>query len=786
MYYQAKIWTVSLSFLLGIFHAHAVGQPSGDDENQTVEISYKVRSLFGLNSGTSEFSPFVMNNTLYFTSDREQDYMSYGEGNWKKSAYLSIFQATINMVNDSVAIGKAKPLSYKLNGQSHTGPVCLSADGNTMYFTRVAKPEKVKGAKTVAKPKLFASSLVNGKWSNAEMLVFCTEDASYAHPSMSADGKTLYFASDMATGSGGKDIYKVALDGEGWGSPVNLGGAVNTTGNEMFPSHHEGVLYYSSDGLPGEGGLDFFKSSEAKGVWGAPENLGNSINSPQDDFGMIFNKSGDNGYFSSNREQGMGADDIYYFNVIETIIVKTQDLTGQFRYRTLGRDYADGLEVYLVDDEGNIIATTLTDANGDFSFDKLPLDANYTIKLAALGDDVELIIYGKDGEPQGFLLANKNGEFIYKRLPLDDAGTLSLIDETDIDLSMNTGSLNGQFVFEELAGDYPEGMKVYLVDDDGKIIYTTITDRYGNFSFENLPLDNNYTIKTEENIDDYMILIFNRNGDVIAELKGNAQGEFLYRKLSLDSASPIGLIEEGDDTFIGVYQTVYGQFKYTELSTDVARQLTVEVYTDEDILISVGKTSADGQFRLNNLPLDNRFKFKLGEPIPDEDIFLAIYDRKGEVIGFLKKDASGYFFYSELTKDDPGALMQQLIDDVDIVVMMQNKELTAIYFEKNSSYIDEVSAEKLRQIGQIMIDNPALKIEFGSHTDARASDEYNMDLSEKRTKGVIAYLKRKGISVDRIIGKWHGETQLFNDCGNGVDCPEEKHQENRRTEFKIY
>lgn len=787
-----KLLTLSLSFLVGAFNVFAVGQPNGDGNSdvESVLISYKVKQLYGLNSETSEFSPFVYENKLYFTSDREYDLVNYGEGNWTKSAYLSIFEAPIETINDSVSFGKAKALNYVINGANHTGPICMSKDGNVLYFTKVTKTKKTKGQKSIAKPKLYSASKVNGKWSDVEMLRFCREDASYGHPSISADGNTLFYATD-ANSKGGKDIFMVARTDDGWGVPVNLGGAINTAGNEMFPYIHEGVLYFSSDGLGGEGGMDLFKVEKVDGKWGTPENLGSEMNSPQDDFGIVFNKNGESGYFSSNREQGMGGDDIYFFNVIETIVVKTQDLAGQFRYRTLGRDYAEGLEVVLVDDDGNIIATTFTDKNGEFNFEKLPMDADYTIRLNNLDDDVELVVYGADGEPQGFLLANKDGEFVYRKLARDNVSTLALIDETDIDLSANTGTLNGQFIYEELATDYPAGMKVYLVDDDGNIIYTTTTDKYGNFQFKDLPLDHDYTIKTEENLKDYTILIYNRNGDVVAELKGNGKGEFIYRKLGLDHVNALAMEDETDVEFdfLKNYTTVYGQFKYAELGSDIKDPLKVLVFSDDDVLLGEGSTDKDGYFRLTNLPLDNNFKFKLGEPLPDEDIdlILTIYDREGEVIGYLKKGDEGYFYYRELSKDNPGDLTAQDVADVDVLAMMRNKELPLIFYEKNSSYIDQVSAEKLRQIAQIMIDNPDLKLELGSHTDARASDQYNMDLSEKRTKGVIAYLERKGIDTKaRVTGKWYGETQLVNKCENGVDCPEDKHLENRRTEFKFY
>lgn len=780
----------ALSLLLSIINVQAVAQSNGngDPSIERIEITYEVMTLGVVNAASSEFSPFVANGKLYFTSDRESNMVTYGESNWKQMSYLSLFEADIQSINDSIALKKVKPLSFAINGSNHTGPMCFSKDGSTAYFTRVEPPKKQKGNKVIAKPKLFMAKVVDGKFKDVELLPFCTEDVSYGHPALSADGQTLYFAADLAGGQGGKDIFMVKREGDGWSAPKNLGDRVNSSGDEMFPTVYQGTLYFSSNGRTGQGGLDLFKIALSDDNQQAAENLGATINSSADDFGLVLTNNGEYGYFASNRENGAGGDDIYRVKVIETVIVKTRDLAGQFRYRTLGKDYPEGMKVMLVDDEGNIIATTFTDGQGQFNFDKLPYDADYTIQLENIGEDVELIIFGKNGEPEGFLLANKEGEFVYKRLPYDAAGTMALIDETDIDLSANTGTLSGQFVYEELAADYPEGMKVYLVDDEGNIIYTTTTDRFGNFTFENIPLDNNYTIKTEENLKDYTLLVYNRNGDVVAELKGNGQGEFVYRRLASDEVSPMLLVdaEDGGIDFMGNFTSVFGQFKYEALGTDHSDGLTVLVLDEDGNLIAQSQTDKEGYFRFTSLPLDGNFKFKLKDAEDSENIILTIYDRKGEVVGYLKSNEEGYFYYHELSKDNPELMQTTDVNDVDVLAMINNEELPKIYYEKNSSYIDEISAEKLRQIAQIMNDNPDLKLELGSHTDARASDDYNMELSERRTKGVIAYLKRKGIDPSRITGKWYGETVLVNDCENGVECPEDKHRENRRTEFKFY
>jgi Tol biopolymer transport system component len=159
----------------------------------------------------------------------------------------------------------------------------------------------------------------NGNWiSNKELSINSTE-YSVGHPTLSQDGKWLYFVSDMPGGYGGSDIYMADIlpNGE-LGTPVNLGSTINTEKHEMFPwVSSQGQLFFSSNGLTGLGGLDIFVAQlDEDGKVKAIKHAGPEINSPKDDFGLIFLSDGTNGYFSSNRDGGKGQDDIYSFKLI--------------------------------------------------------------------------------------------------------------------------------------------------------------------------------------------------------------------------------------------------------------------------------------------------------------------------------------------------------------------------------------------------------------------------------------------------------------------------------------
>ena len=117
--------------------------------------------------------------------------------------------------------------------------------------------------------------------------------------------------------------------------------------------------------------------------------------------------------------------------------------------------------------------------------------------------------------------------------------------------------------------------------------------------------------------------------------------------------------------------------------------------------------------------------------------------------------------------------------------MAQNSITEFVYFDFDKSNIRPDAAKELDKVVQVMNEYPQLLIEAGSHTDSRGKDKYNMDLSERRAKSTVDYIVSRGISLDRITYKGYGETQLVNNCTNGVKCSREEHQLNRRTEFKI-
>jgi len=751
-------------------------QPVNAIITSTIETTYEVKKISGINSVYDEFSPIILDNQLIFTSDRDFDYLNWGEHRWKNNKFLNIYQAEIkNSLTDSVVFGMVKLMMEQLVHINHTGPLCVSPDGNEIYFTQVEKTKH-----TTNKPQLYVIRKNGKKWGNKQKLSFCNSENSFAHPALSGDGKLLFFASDK-TAKGDKNIFVSKRDGDNWLAPEDAGLSVNSEYDEVFPYYANNYLYFSSNRKNSEGGLDIYRINRNVPEWKGdePENLGLTINSKADDFGLVLTKTFKNGFFSSNREGGAGGDDIYYVNIIEKVTV-SKELLGKFTYRNL-KGNAAGLDVVLVDSAGNVIMRTQTDAEGNFVFRNLSADANYTIKTLSNEQGLNLQIIDRDGKPVAYLLSDENGAFIYKLLQPELVGTFNLMEVEDTPLGKE-GRVSGQFIFEKLPGQYPEGINVYLVDADGKIVQQTKTDKYGNFSFGKLPPDQNYLIKTDASGDDLILLVYNKSDNVVAELRKNDDNEYVFRKLSNDYAGSLSAMNMEDESKLLPKHsvTLSGRFKYKGLDGYPA-DMPFKLLDESGNVIQRGRTDKNGNFRLKNLPIVEQYIFELDAT--DENfnkkLELQIFSRIGKPIAFLENDKNGRFVFRRL-KEEIATIDVLTVSDAQL---MERGAL--IYFDLNSSSLDDASKSSLDRTSEMMKKDKKIKVEIAGHTDSKQTDLYNEWLSERRMLAARSYLISKGISAGRIKGTYHGEKNLVNNCINEVDCADELHRVNRRCELRF-
>ena len=283
------------------------------DAIDNIEFYYKDSTAYfvnitNFNTEHSDFGPAYTKDGVVFASARPSKGFLKPKYNWDNSNFLDMFQVGKD--------GKITKIQRGINTRYHEGPAVFYAEDTKVIFTRnnYHKGKSCESNDGINKLKLYyAEKSKNGKkWCPPTELPFNGEDYSVGHPSISEDGKVLYFASDMPGGHGGSDIYRSKWDGKAWGKPENLGNHVNTPGNEFFPFVHQNEkLFYASEGMPGLGGLDVFEITiDSKEV---PKNVGYPINTSKDDFGIILSEDGRSGYLSSNRDNGVGHDDIYAF-----------------------------------------------------------------------------------------------------------------------------------------------------------------------------------------------------------------------------------------------------------------------------------------------------------------------------------------------------------------------------------------------------------------------------------------------------------------------------------------
>lgn len=489
-----------------------------------------------INSAYSDYGTAFYLNKIVFASARDTGSVMQRKHKWTGEYFTNLYVADLDQDFNPSNI---KKFDKTVNTKFHEATPVYTKDGKTVYFTRnnYLNGKKGKDENKTTLIKIYKATHKDQKWTNVTELPFNSDNYSTAHPALSPDEQTLYFASDMPGTVGQSDLYKVKINTDGtFGKPENLGKEINTEGKETFPYvTNENELYFASDGHPGLGGLDVFVAEiDANGNAKNIKNVGADVNSPKDDFAYIIDTKSRKGFYSSNKENGKGNDDIYQFLETKKLICN-QELHG-----------------------------LVTDA---------------------------------------------------------------------------------------LTGEILPNTKVSLYNSDAELIASTISDSAGNYS---------------------MLVDCGKNYNVRAE--------------KVD-------------------------------------------YVTKELMISVGELSG---------------KTELPISLESSKCKVAIGDDLGKCFG-----------------------------------------IKMIYFDLDKSNIRQEAALDLEKILDVLNENPNMKLDIRSHTDSRATKSYNMDLSNRRAKSTIEWLIKNGINTNRLTGKGYGESELVNKCSDGVECSEEEHQMNRRSEFII-
>lgn len=351
-------------------------------ELQKENENYKVKIQNVVNTNTSEMGvSFYTPGIVMIANSNRKNMLVNRTHSWTGNYYYDLYLSSVDSEGN---LSELKRIKSKIQSKYNDGPAVFNPNTGFFYFTRnnFFEGEKGMDENREIRLKIYKAKIENGDFIQLEELKINSEQFSNAHPTITSDGKRMYFSSDRPGGFGGMDIYYVDLDekGQAVGNPINLGSTVNTSQVDAFPhfNNEEQLLFFSSEGHVGLGGLDVFVAKLGKDLQPfVVENLGAPINSIKDDLSFIVNEDQSRGYFSSNREGGKGDDDIYMFNQLLPIL-NSPILSGNAKDLIVG-DNLENVKIYLVNDLGEVVDSALTDAKGEFGFELKNIKSDFVL-----------------------------------------------------------------------------------------------------------------------------------------------------------------------------------------------------------------------------------------------------------------------------------------------------------------------------------------------------------------------------------------------------------------------
>lgn len=583
---------------------------------------FTVRSV-SVNTPYSDFGASWLDpQHVVFSSSRKETVGIQRRAAWNDQPFLDLYVADVAPSGDLL---NARPLPGDVNSKLHDGPASASRDGNELWFTRnnIFRGKVTRSRNGVSRLGIYKAQRNGDAFGRLEQFLYNNSECSVGHPAISPDGRKLYFVSDMPGGFGGNDIYVCKDLGGQWSEPENLGPGVNTTEDEEFPFvAADGTLYFASNGHPGLGGLDIYASPfEGEAGHKIVINVGAPVNGPKDDFAFVIDAAGKKGYFSSDRPGGVGDDDIYAFEMhspLEQRFLVTGVVIDDEQEIPVSE-----VEVELLDENGAVVASTISDEKGEYSF-AVTKDREYRVMARMKGRfDAEQHLSTENIEQKQILVRD-----------------LHLIPDAGI-------WLRGTVRYRNRLG-FISGMTVTVVNLSSYYSESDVTGEGGDFSFRLQP---------------------NEEFEVLLEKEG-----FFSQSVPV---STIGM-------------------KRGILDLGEARDLAFD-------------------------PVE------VGAAIP----------------------------------------------------------LKHVRWAKGKADLDPIARTELDALAERLMVNPSVRIEVGVHTDARGETDDDVKLTTARAKAIVDHLRSKGVPGDRVVGKGYGHTRLLNHCAPGVECTEEEHAENRRTEYKV-
>ena len=406
------------------------------------------------NSKYSDFGAFEHDGKVYFASARDEGVAIKRLYGWNEQPFLDIYVAEAGTKRN---VDYTSKLPGDVNSIYHDGPVTITKDGKTMYFSRNNFKDdiEIKDKQGLTNMKIYRATYVDSVWTNVEDLPINGDNFSTQHAALNNDDTKLYFSSDRPGTRGGSDIWSVDIAPDGsLGAAENLGDVVNTESAEGFPFiNNEGVIFFSSDGHTGLGMLDVFATLKGEDETSIVDviNLGIPVNSNKDDFAFTMNQNGITGYFASNRQGGRGSDDIYAFHREPALHVEGIVTDA------INTNPIIGAKITLFDENDNQIAYMETDENGYF---QINIDRNKEYKIVANQDKYIEDYREFDSKNMQTELVTINANLLLN--PIQDVVKLANIDLNTIYFNFNSHDIRDDAaiqldkIVDLMQNDYPE------------------------------------------------------------------------------------------------------------------------------------------------------------------------------------------------------------------------------------------------------------------------------------------------------------------------------------------
>jgi outer membrane protein OmpA-like peptidoglycan-associated protein len=525
--------------------------------------------VHGVNTAKDDIACGLLNDQLMIITTGEKDLVNQNSWNARPVFHLHVMNRGVDF---SQWVDKSKLFAHK--SVQDEGPAAFDHRDSTLYFSTAECYGKATGNRL----KIYATRLTNKGWSAPELLPFCTADADYTHPAFDAERNLLVFSSSMSGGVGGMDIWYTYKTDQGWSQPVNLGSGVNTTSNELFPTLHNGDIYFSSNAPGGRGGMDVYRAN-GKQQWKTSLRLEEPINSNRDDM-LLYFLNNERMLLTSNRAGGKGGDDIY---LIEK---NPEDFERhQFTARLTADDKPlNGVEVKITNAWNEEVLNAATGLDGIIPIERLLLNRQYKVQLGKIDPSLYtscvITIYDSEQRVVKEIRFNAFGFAVLELLPFnfkevnllaaEDGSVLPMAEESSSVLNLK---IEGQ-LFKELPGDIGKGEPITILDHNGVPTAIAFTNETGKFRFTDVKPQLEYRFRLSENSEARNVLVTERGEKITLPV---LSAEVKYNRLKLEDA--IELVNEFNEVIyvspqdIFVINRIYYDYNSARLTPESRMQL---------------------------------------------------------------------------------------------------------------------------------------------------------------------------------------------------------------------